>query len=101
MGFALGRVQMSYDDFCKCTPDEFTSICEAYNAQCETEYKDGWERARMIATILIQPHTKKRVKPHDVCPLPWDRETAKRKNLKPISKEEALARLTKRLKSEH
>ena len=53
LGYALGCVRLSYDDFCRCTPSEFNCICKAYNEQREADYKDGWERMRLLATIVI------------------------------------------------
>jgi hypothetical protein len=100
LGFALGCIRLSYNDFCNATPEEYASICEAYSEQREAEYKDGWERARMIATVLIQPHTRKKVTAHNVCPFPWDKESKRKAAYKPVSPEEAKARFEALLKRE-
>ena len=35
-----------------------------------------WERTRWLACLLLNPHTKKRLKPEDIAEFPWE---AKRK----------------------
>lgn len=42
----------------------------------ERENREAWERARTIATILIQPHVKKgnKVTPQQLISLPWDKK---------------------------
>ena len=42
--------------FCRLSPDEFRHVCEAL-------YQDGWARMRMLATITVQPHVRKRLTP--------------------------------------
>ena len=73
---AVGCIGMSHDDFCKCTFGEFESICKAYREMNERENREAWERARTIATILIQPHVKKgnKVTPQQLISLPWDKK---------------------------
>lgn len=69
---------MSYDDFCRCTPEEFESICNAYHAGREAFYRDGWEKVRMLAAITIQPHVKKKITPKTLLPFSWDKKTRKK-----------------------
>lgn len=71
---ALGCIGISYDDFCKCTYEEFESICKAWHEMTEGQNRDAWERARIIATISIQPHIKKKLTPGQLMPLPWDKK---------------------------
>lgn len=71
---ALGCIGISYDDFCKCTYEEFESICKAWHEMTEGQSRDAWERARIIATISIQPHIKKKLTPGQLMPLPWDKK---------------------------
>lgn len=72
MGFALGCIRLSYDDFCRLTPDEFNHVCKAYLDQEQSQYKDNWERMRMLACITIQPHVKNKLTPQKLLPLSWD-----------------------------
>lgn len=102
MGFALGCIRLSFDDFCGCTPEEFESICKAYHDQREADYKDEWERMRLLATYAIQPHIKKKITAQNLLPLPWDKPKPQRKKgqkaLKPLSAEESKARFEKLVK---
>lgn len=76
LGMAVGCIGMSHDDFCKCTFGEFEIICKAWREMTGRESREVWERARTIATILIQPHVKKRnkVTPRQLLLMPWDKE---------------------------
>ena len=97
LGVAVGNIGLRYEDFCDLTPDEFTHIYRAYSKEREAQYKDNWERMRILAAITIQPYVKKGLTPHGLLPFPWD---SKRKS-EPIgepptaSKEDALLRFEK------
>lgn len=73
LGFALGCVGMSLSDFCGLTPEEFECVCDAYHRQREADYRDGWKRMRMLATVCIQPHVKKRISARELLPFSWDK----------------------------
>lgn len=88
LGFALGCIRLSYDDFCRCTVEEFESICKAYNSQREAEYKDGWERTRSIAVASLRPYLKGSPSAYKIFPLPWDKQRQQNKVLKPVSAKE-------------
>ncbi|MBR4926420.1 MAG: hypothetical protein IKZ61_11860 [Prevotella sp.] len=94
---------LSYADFCRCTPEEFECICQAYHAQREAEWRDGWERTRALVVATLRPHLKGKPSALQVYPLPWDKEkTLQKKENKPVSKSEAFARfegLMKRVRS--
>lgn len=99
LGEAVGNIGLPYEDFCGLTPDEFTHIHKAYHSEREAQYKDNWERMRMLATIAVQPYAKGQIKPQKLLPLPWDKETPTRKNhIEHVSKEEALKRFEEVLK---
>lgn len=87
---------LRYEDFCDLTPDEFTHIYRAYSNEREAQYKDKWERMRMLAAITIQPYAKGKLTPHGLLPFPWDTESRQKpRNTAPtehISKEDALQR---------
>lgn len=74
---------MSHDDFCKCTFDEFESICKVWREMNENRYRDAWERARTVAAIVIQPHVKKKITPRQLLPLPWDKKKQPRRSEAP------------------
>lgn len=56
----------------------------------ERENREAWERARTIATILIQPHVKKgnKVTPQQLLPLPWDKKQNPRSEVPQLTAEE-------------
>ena len=86
MGFALGRVGLSLDDFCRLYVDEFEAVCQAYSEALAEEFRASWERARTIVAILIQPYSKKAIKAQDLIRFPWEVQPAG-------SKAESLAHL--------
>lgn len=68
---------MSYHDFALVTPSEFQEAVKAkheWQAECD---KAAWERMRILASIAVQPHIKKRLTPQELLPLPWDNEQEK------------------------
>lgn len=83
---------MSLGDFCALTPDEFGLVCKAYADSHEAEYKDGWERMRMLATIVIQPHIRQKITPQRLMPLPWEK-VHKNTERSVVSKDEDMERL--------
>ena len=91
MGFALSVIGLAYDDFCRLQMREFTACCKAFNEQRTAEIHSDWERMRMLATIVIQPHVKGRVTPEKLLPFEWEK-AKKKTSHKPISREEGKAR---------
>lgn len=91
MGYALGRIGLSYDDFCRLLPEEFEQIGKAYSERCAEENRMEWERMRVLATITIQPHVKGKMTPQKLLPFPWEKRV--KANQKPVSKAEDKARL--------
>ena len=70
-------------------------MCASWGRHNEGLEQGSWERMRLLATITIQPHVKKRLTPGQLLPLPWDR---KRPAAPPVSKEQDMERLRKRMK---
>lgn len=87
---------MGLKDFETLSPDEFEAVCKAYGENRQSEYRDAWERMRMEATICIQPHLRKKVTPEKLLPFPWER-----KEVKQVSKEEALERFERIMAKQH
>lgn len=71
---AMGRVRLSFNDFCLLTPDEFEAICKAWQDTYDAGYREDWERTRVLAAITIQPHVKQRITPQKLLPFAWDRQ---------------------------
>ena len=81
LGIALGCIRLSYDDFCKLDFEEFAAVYKAYAEQRDTDFKDNWQRMRLLAAIVIQPHLDRRhkVTPEKLLPFPWDKAKAQAK----------------------
>ena len=86
---------MPYNDFCAITPEEFGYIYNAYNEQQQEQYKDNWERMRMLAYICIQPYAKKGLTVHKLLPFLWDCKAVPQK--KSVDKDKALKLFKKRI----
>ena len=39
----------------------------------ELQQQQEWERTRWLAAIVINPHTKKTIKPKDLCTFEWEK----------------------------
>lgn len=53
------------------------AINKAWYLEQDTRQQGDWERMRLLATIVIQPHVKKKLTPEKLLPLPWDRKRRK------------------------
>ena len=93
---------MGLDDFCRLDADEFRSVCESWHAQKDTESREAWYRMRWLATLTLQPYSKRKLKPEQVLKLPWEEPTPdpslKRREAKPVTKAESLKRFKKLVK---
>lgn len=88
---------MSYEDFCRLTPEEAEAAFKAWRESHEADQRERWERMRLHAVMTMQPHCKKRLSPAMVLPLPWDRKARGRKESAPVDKEAQKAMFLKRL----
>lgn len=90
---------MSRTDFCACTPAQFRAILRSWRETEESRRRDAWERMRLHALMTIQPHVRKRLDPHSLMPLPWDKTPRKAfKKEKPLSRAEAMKRFAELMK---
>ena len=69
----MGCIGMSIDDFDRCTPTEISDIYGAWMKGREAIERQQWERDRWVATCLLQPYSKKALKPRDLAVFPWER----------------------------
>jgi hypothetical protein len=79
LGVGVGCIGLSHDDFCRLYPEEFESIYNAWKERTDADTRSNWEQMRMLATIVIQPHVRKRITPKQLLPLPWDDEDRRTK----------------------
>lgn len=63
---------MRWEDFCRLRPEEFEAVYKAWEDSEQMRYRDGWERARVVAAICVSPHIKGRTNAKKILPLPWD-----------------------------
>lgn len=103
LGIALGCMGMGYEDFCKLDFEEFAAAHKAYAEQRDADFKDNWQRMRLLATIVIQPHLDRRhkVTPEKLLPFPWDKARAhakrKRKEITPEQQRRRMENLVRKL----
>ena len=62
-------------------PREFYNMSDGYSKKLEMQYQADWERARWIASVVIAPHTKKRLKPTELITFPWEQKKATNKKI--------------------
>lgn len=63
---------MSVDDFCRCTPLEFQAVYEGWAEAEQRRERAAWERTRMQCTCMLQPYSKRGLKPQDVMRFAWE-----------------------------
>ena len=83
---AVGCIGMSVPDFEHATPGEFTAILTQWREHNERREQAEWERMRLLATMVMQPHCKGRLKPEKILPLPWDHKAPPPREGKPVSR---------------
>lgn len=64
---------MSIAEFDSLTPPEFEMIVKHYYNTIETSFKNDWERARFISLYSLAPHSKRALKPKDICIFEWEK----------------------------
>ena len=69
---AMGAMGMGLADFCSMTPEEFRQAHRAWTEHEESRMRSGWEMTRTLSAFVLQPWSRKRLKPSDVLKFPWD-----------------------------
>jgi hypothetical protein len=88
---------LSYDELYDLTPRAFNNKLVGFNAYQEQLIQDRWEQTRMIVHSTIAPHSKKKLKPKEVLPFPWDNdEKANKKKQKSLPSKEYIQSVLKR-----
>ncbi len=72
----MGVLKYPPSDFWACTLGELFTALEYFHKIDNGKQQAAWERARFVAHILLQPHTKKgtRIKPEDICQFTWEKQ---------------------------
>jgi hypothetical protein len=63
---AYGELELTEDQFLNATPYWFRRKIDGYRRKQAQQDRAEWERARWIAAALLQPHSKKAIKPTDL-----------------------------------
>ena len=92
----MGCLGMSLREYERCTPFEFQSIFDAWSRRLEGEEHTEWDRVRYMCMCILQPYSKKKLRPTDVVVFPWERRTESQPEV--LSKEEEEARYQAALK---
>lgn len=71
----MGCIGMSVDDFCRCTPLEFSKVYECWAEGERRRERAAWERTRLECTTMLQPYSRHRLEPHDVMRFAWEAST--------------------------
>lgn len=84
----MGCIGMSLDDFCRCTPSEFSAIHEKWNEREVSMARERWEIARRGWFYTLRPYSKN-LSLEKICKFPWERDAeVVALEKKPLSKEE-------------
>ncbi|MBO5626613.1 MAG: hypothetical protein J5953_12620 [Prevotella sp.] len=92
---------MRLDDWCRLDVDDFNSAVKAWNEMRDGDEHGRWNRMRILASIVIQPHVKGKMSPERLLPLPWDKgrdRQADKRKAETLSKEAQKERLEELLK---
>jgi len=84
---------MSLSDFDALTPDELTSAIRYHREAGSLRLREEWEQTRLLATIFVQPFSKKKITPRSLLPFPWDDEDREKHEEAPRSTPERLRAL--------
>ena len=75
----LGHMRFDPISFFEMTIDDFECAVRGFHELNEIREQQNWERTRWLATIILQPHTKKnqRLRPTDIAQFPWEQPKQK------------------------
>lgn len=65
---------MDLESFRQCTPGEFRAVYDSWFGHQEMLMHHDWEVGRFIAATVVQPYSKKPLKPTDLIRFPWEKD---------------------------
>jgi hypothetical protein len=71
-GIAMGEIGLTRSDFLSLTPEELKATMEVWRENRQAEYRDRWERTRLIAAFGVMPHSKKIRRATDLWKFEWE-----------------------------
>lgn len=92
----MGCVGMSLEDFERCTPFEFNEVMLQWRENQERIVRTTWDQTRFLATVMLQPYSKKTLKATDIVLFPWDEK--KEEVPKGTSSRERMEEVRKRIR---
>ena len=72
---------LGYDELYSLTPRSFNNRLEGFKTYQEQLSQNQWEQTRIILMGCLSPHSKKKLKPQEVLPLPWDNKNKPKKEI--------------------
>lgn len=70
-------MELAYDELYGLTPRSFNNKLKGLLSVKDELLREGWEQTRMLMVASLVPHSKKKLKPQDVLPFPWDNKKSK------------------------
>lgn len=71
----LGHLRFDPISFFDMTIHEFELAVRGFHELNEIREQQNWERTRWLATIMLQPHSKKSLRPNQIATFPWEQKT--------------------------
>lgn len=72
-----GRLALPIETVLSYTPRELLHYVKGWSAIREQQHRESWTMHRLFTAVMIQPHTKKAVKPQDILQFPWEKQRKK------------------------
>ena len=66
---SMGSMGLSLSDFCAMTPHEFNGVLRSWH---RTHVEQPWDQTRLLACAMLQPWSKKKLRPEDIMRFSWD-----------------------------
>ena len=74
MQTGLGVLRFSPSVFYDLTVQQLVAAMQGAAEAEERGYQQQWAQTRWLASLLLQPHSKKSIKPADLCTFPWEQK---------------------------
>lgn len=83
----LGQLCLSPSAFYDMTLTDLLAAMHGAAKKEERGYQQQWAQMRWLASVLLQPHSKKSIKPTDLLKFPWEQPQTKEQQQKANEKE--------------
>jgi hypothetical protein len=89
VALATARLGLGLHDLDGLGIEEVELMLKQWAEDEEARQEREWERMRLLATIVIQPHLKKQISAQELLPFPWERDHNNAPDKPTVSREEA------------